>query len=172
MIKSCSSERTWADKLAMKLYDGIFLLLGNSMIFRRLGAEGLALTYANKYCKSDTDTCYCLDWIESWTLLNLDLAIASIVLNLFSGSDETASSHMLDAWKFMLQSSRVPDETSARAHHAMAFVHANLGNCRGALDSLKKAETHREMAGLEPDAGLKQDIAKQVKHMKTCNAVG
>ena len=111
MIKSCSSERTWADKLAMKLYNGI--------------------------CKSDTDTCYCLDWIESWTLLNLDLAIASIVLNLFSGSDETASSHMLDTWKFMLQSSRVPDETSARAHHAMAFVYANLGNCRGALDSLK-----------------------------------
>ena len=86
MIKSCSSERTWADKLAMKLYNGISLLLGNSMIFRRLGAEGLALTYTDKYCKSDTDTCYCLDWIESWTLLNLDLAIASIVLNLFSGT--------------------------------------------------------------------------------------
>jgi hypothetical protein len=171
MIKTCSSERTWADKLAMKLYDGIFLLLGNSMIFRRLGAEGLAVTYTNKYCKSDTDTCYCLDWIESWTLLNLDLAVASIVLNLFSGSDETASSHMLDAWKFMLQSHRVPDETAARAHHAMAFVQAKEGNCRGALDSLKKAETHREMAGLEPDAGLKQDIAKQVKHMKACNPV-
>jgi hypothetical protein len=172
MIKSCSSERTWADKLAMKLYEGILILLGNSMIFRRLGAEGLALTYKDKYCKSDTDTCFCLDWIESWTLLNLDLAVASIVLNLFSGTDETASSHMLDAWKFMLKSSRVPDETSARAHHAMAFVQAKVGNCRGALESLKKAETHREMAGLEPDAGLKQDIAKQVKHMKVCKPVG
>ena len=171
MIKSCSFEHTWADKLAMKLYDGVFLLLGNSMIFRRLGAEGLALTYEDKYCKSDTDTCLCLDWIESWTLLNLNLAVTSIVLNLFSGTDETANFHMLDAWKFMLQSFRVPDETSARAHHAIAFVQARVGNFRGALDSLKKVETHREMAGLEPDAGLKQVIAKQVKHMKACNPV-
>ncbi|KAM0713199.1 hypothetical protein Q7P35_000651 [Cladosporium inversicolor] len=106
---------------------------------------------------------------ESWTLLNLDLAVASIVLNLFSGTDENATSQMLDAWKFMLQSHRVPDETRARAHHAMAFVEVNNGNCRGALDSLKKAETHREMAGLDPDPGLSQDIAKQVKHMKVCS---
>jgi hypothetical protein len=172
MIKSCSSERWLADKLATKLYEGIFRLLGNSMIFRRLGAEGLARTYAKKYCKNDTNDCWCLDWTESWTLLNLDLAIACIVLELFSGTDESANSHMIDAWKFMFRCHRVPDETSARAHHAIAFVQAKDGNCRGALDSLKKAETHREMAGLEPDAGLKQDIAKQVKHMKACNPVG
>jgi len=171
MIKSCSSGHAQADGLAMMLYDGIFRLLCNSMILRRLGCEGRALTYARKYCKSDTDGCWCIDWIESWTLLNLDLAIASVVLNLFSGSDETASLHMLDVLKFMFQSSRVPDETSARARHAMAFVQAKNGMCRDALTSLKKAETHREMAGLEPDAGLKQDIAKQVKHMKVCNPV-
>lgn len=171
MIKTCFSERWLADKIATKLYDGILRLLGNSMIFRRLGAEGFARTYTDKYCKSDTVDCWCLDWTESWTLLNLDLAIACIVLELFSGTDETAESHMHDTWKFMLQSHRVPDETRARAHHAIAFVQAKEGNCRGTLDSLKKAETHREMAGLEPDAGLKQDIAKQVKHMKVCSPV-
>lgn len=171
MIKTCSSERSFADKLATKLYEGILRLLGNSMIFRRFGAKGLARTYTNKYCKSDTEDCWCLDWIESWTLLNLDLAIASIVLELFSGTDESAYSDMLDTLKFMSQSYRVPDETSARAHHAIAFVQAKNGMCRGALESLKKAETHREMAGLEPDVGLKQDIAKQVKHMKVCSPV-
>lgn len=155
----------------MQLYNGILRLLGNSMIFRRLGKH-LARTYTDKYCKGDTDGCLCLDWSESWTLLNLDLAVASIVLNLFSGSDETATAHMLDAVKFMLQSCRVPDEATARAHHAMAFVQVKNGSCREALTSLKKAETHREMAGLEPDEGLKQDIAKQVKHMKICNPVG
>lgn len=171
MIKSSSCEPTHRDKLAMKLYDGIFLLLGNSMMFRWLGTGGEAFTYGTRYCKSDTEGCWCLDWQESWTLLNLDLAIASVALNLFSGSDESAQAHTLDVCKFMFQSFRVPDETKAHAHHVMAFTSAKLGMCREALSSLKLAETHRQMAGLEPDAGLEQDITKQVKHMKMCNPV-
>ena len=127
MIQTCSSERCLADQLATKLYGGILRLLNDSMIIRRFGDEGLARTYTNKYCKSDTEDCWCLDWIESWTLLNLDLAIASIVLELFSGTDESAYAHMLDTWRFMLNSHRVPDETSARAHHAIAFVQARNG---------------------------------------------
>ena len=171
MIQTCSSERCLADQLATKLYGGILRLLNDSMIIRRFGDEGLARTYTNKYCKSDTEDCWCLDWIESWRLLNLDLAIASIVLELFSGTDESAYSHMIDTWMFMSVLHRAPDETSARVHHATAFVQAKNGMCRDTLLNLKKAETHREMAGLEPDAGLKQDIAKQVKHMKGCNLV-
>lgn len=171
MVKRCSSERAHADILALKLYDEIFLLLGNSMIFRRLGAVGDAFTYESRYCKHDVEGCWCLDWLESWTLLNLDLAIAAVVLNLFSGSDESAALHELDVFKFKTQSFRVPVETAAHASHVMAFAHARRGVCREALTSLKDAQTRRQIAGLEADEGLEQDIEKQVKHMKHCNAV-
>lgn len=164
MARTSSAEPTHVDRLGMMLYAQILKLLGNSMVFRRFG-HGTS-TFEDQFCKSHTDGCTCLDWTESWSLLNLDLSIACMCLNLFSGSDESAEADMLDVLKFMLQCCRLPDETVARANHVMAFMHTKKGNCQEALSSLKLAQTHREVAGLEPDEGLERDIAKHVKHMK------
>jgi len=171
VVKACSPQRCCMTNLAMKLYERLQLLLCNSMIFRQLGHAGLAFTYTQKYCKSDTNGCWCLDWLESSTLLNVDLSIASVGLSILQGSDECAEDHISQAFDFMTQSSSVPVDTKARFHHMMAFIDARHGMCREALADLKAAQTLRQMARLEPDVGLEQDIEQQVKHVKTCSLV-
>lgn len=153
------------------LYDALRALLGNSMILRRLGADCIAYTYTQKYCKSETNGCWCLDWLESFTLLNIDLSFVSIGLSLLSESDNSVEMRVFEAQHSMLHSSRVPDETKARFEHMRAFIDAKHGLCREALAGLKAAQTLRQMAGLEPDAELEKDIEKQVRHMKVCNLV-
>ena len=170
MIKVQSSKRC-ANTLAVKLYEGLGFLLGNSMILRRLGDDCVAYTYTQKYCKSETNGCWCLDWLESLMLLNVDLTIALIGLNLLSASDGSDGTRVLDAHRFMVQCRRVPDETNARFKHMMSFIDAKHGLCREALADLKAAQTLMQMAGLEPGPGLEQDIGKQVAHMKVCKQV-
>ena len=169
MVRNSSADPTRVDKLAMMLYDGILIFLGNSLVLRRLGRE--ASTFKHRFCKGNTNGCKCLDWMESWSLLNLDLAIACSCLNLFSGSDEEAEAHMMDAFKFMLQCSRVPVETTSHAHHVTAFMRDNAGDCRAALMSLKIAQTERQMADLDLDEGLEQDLLKHVRHMKVSQPI-
>jgi hypothetical protein len=170
MIEARSSKRC-ANTLATKLYEGLGFLLGNSMIQRRLGAEFFAYTYTQKYCKSETNGCWCWDWMEALMLLNIDLTIALIGVSLLSESDVPPETRLLEVHKFMVQTRRVPDETHSRFKHMMAFIDAKHGMCREALADLKDAQTLRQMAGLEPDAGLEQDIEKQVAHMKACKQV-
>lgn len=170
MIKAQSSE-CCANTLAVKLYGGLGFLLGNSMILRRLGADCIAHTYTQKYCKSETNGCWCLDWLESLMLLNVDLTIALIGLNLLSGSDVSDGTRVMDAHRFVAQCRRVPDETNSRFQHMMSFIDAKHGLCREALTDLKAAQTLMQMAGLEPDPGMEQDIEKQVAHMKVCKQV-
>jgi hypothetical protein len=146
MIKACSSKRCCTNTLAMTLYDALGLLLGNSMVLRRLGTDCVAYTYTQKYCKSETNGCWCLDWLESFALLKLDLTIASIGLSLLSELDHSAEARVLDAHHLMLHSSRVPDETKARFGDMMAFISAKHGCCREALIDLKGAQTLRQMA--------------------------
>lgn len=170
MIEARSSER-YANKLATKLYEGLGFLLGNSMILRRLGAEFFAYTYTQKYCKSETNGYWCLDWMEALMLLNIDLTIALIGVSLLSVSDVPPETRLLEVHKFMVQTRRVPDETRARFQHMLAFIDVKYGACREALAGLKDAQTLRQMARLEPDPGLEQDIEKQVAHMKVCKQV-
>lgn len=162
MIRRSSAEPDQVDRLATKLYEFILKLLGNSMVLRRLGLQ--ASTFEQQLFKSE-------DWTESWSLLNLDLAVACMCLNLFSGSDDSAEAHMQDVLKFKLQCSRPPDETVAHAYHVMAFLHTKKGNCREALRSLKLARTHRKLSGLNPDEGLEQDTKRHVNHIKVSPAV-
>lgn len=144
------------------------LLLNYSMVFHRLGRLH---TYAGSHCKILKHNRWCLDWLESWSLLNLDLSIASVYFNLSSGTDNMAESYAEDAFNHIHESCHVPAETIAHLHHSMAFLKANKDFCQDALGCLEAARACRNHTTLGPDAGLEQDYQQQAAHVALCEMV-